>query len=206
MKKNKFVCWLTVSLSVSSSALAINNYQFVPITDNEVIQKSYIGVKFNINLPYASIEQTERNTGYYGLGIDAGNLYQLDRTNALGYSVGFNFNDRSSFATNTGNLITASLYDFNALGHYQLSMTDKIKANFSFGLAYVFGWVNHYITNYYGRFEPVLGISAGYDFTNHFFGFVGYQHYFGVSSDSAFSNHRSAPSLNRFEIGGRYVF
>ena len=204
--KSKLMITGLVLACASTSVLASSTYRFEPLNYDRYMQKPYVGVKFNVNLPYAKIDNTNENTGYYGLGFDTGNTYQLNDHNALGYSFGFNFNDRSSFAKNDGTLISASLYDVNALAHYQLISMNRLNLDFSLGLAYVFGWVNHYVTDYYGRFEPVVGFSVGYEFVDHLEGFVSYQHYFAVSSDSAFANHRSAPSINRISIGGRYVF
>ncbi|MCF6768383.1 hypothetical protein L3V86_08405 [Thiotrichales bacterium 19S11-10] len=197
---------LIALLGLSHNLLAAEHYQFIPVNYNIYPVETSIDAKFNVNLTYAAIDQTERHTGHYGLGLDFSQILYINDLNGFGYSFGLNANDQSSFATRSGQLITSSLYDVNLLGHYQLKFSDTFGLRLSLGLSYVFGWVNNYRTSYYGRFEPVTGISFNYQLNRHFHLFTGYFHYFGVSKTSAFDSSTSAPSINRFSIGGRYVF
>jgi hypothetical protein len=219
----------TITALSASSVLGVNqlyaaSYQLQPTNDlsayyqdngqgqNDAYNdsdKAFVGGAFNYSMPQASLRDSRKSTGHYGVGLFGGQRFHLNRTHLLGYQFGFNASDKSSFASfgTLNRQVNVSLYDVTALGQYYFGLTPSFLVGLSAGAGYVYGWVeNDPAIGYYGRFEPVSGGQMVWAVTQEIALTVAYLHYFGVASDRAYQSRQSAPSMDRLSIGVSYVF
>ena len=161
-----------------------------------------------------------KQNNFYG-AIHAGMLFPVTDALSLGGQVGYQmFGDHSAEASETiGNTTNSSkesekISDFNAVAVIQ-GTYDNFFANVNGGLGYFMVRNSGSITNYNtgavsvapkskNSVEPIAGLEAGYNFTDHFNTYLAYNHVFGSNTNNDFSN--KVPTMNTFGLGVNYVF
>ncbi|WP_203249935.1 outer membrane protein [Cysteiniphilum marinum] len=160
---------------------------------------------FNLSFPKATISGYDKQTGYYGFGLSGGYQYALNAKHSISALLGYNQNSKSTFSNAQGQF-SASLHDVNLLAQYQYRVLPNISLGVNGGIAFVFGFNDGAIDNFYRGFSPVFGGSIGYQLSESMLIDLGYAYYFGKSASDAYSSKNGNPSISRLALGVSYVF
>ncbi|OAJ35725.1 outer membrane protein [Piscirickettsia salmonis] len=201
MKKILIAASVTAALGLSGTAIAGGGPLGMP-AGHGVYLEGALGWVSQSGLPSQSqLSSTKADESNFGGRVAVGYMYDIDPMWGIGGEIGYGMYGETDYGIGD---MKSSAWDVSAVGTWHIAPQFNVfaKAGMAYNDLAVSVGTGHVDET---KWQPLLGIGAGYNFNPHLQVNLTYTHVFGDSFDTG-SVTLDPPELNSVLLGLRYTF